>query len=167
MLRMIDKLLPLLADLTSLAGFLLTVYVTYTVKNIRSFYVSAAVIPKLISRITDLASDISTCYSKYDDSADEISLKLGLLDTNIKSLTSRLPRNKRGSLNQLSQMVRRYIGTSPEGLSWFNNLKNKDDNNGHDPSVHRTPELLWAIYGATQKILEEMNNFQEERKWQM
>lgn len=133
--------LSVIADVLSILGFILTLWVAWNVKQLRRRYTLVGVAPVWIDRIREQAERIKQLHGQYNDSREDISVELSRLAGTSEALERLLPRDQRRSIHAMVVTIRRYEGGS------------------------RTAQALWEIYRQSQRVLEELKSFQEEQQW--
>ncbi len=89
-LSFLRSLLPMAADLTSLVGFVLTVWLALTVQKIRNFYLLGIRGPELARRLVDAASVLSANAATASAKRDEILEAMGSAETALSGLRRRV-----------------------------------------------------------------------------
>lgn len=126
---------------SSLISLILTLYIFSSIKKVKDFYNRKITSPRLAKKIKKNISQISESLNNFEDSKNYIKVELGKLEANLKHLSNKLDKN-----------VKLQIKNSLKKI----NLFKKDF----------TYEVAWEIYGEASKILEEIDNFFEDIKWE-
>jgi len=131
-----------IANVSSVLSLLLTVYVLYTVRKIKSYYVFKARVPELVHQIAEQASRLALFHNDYKNSRQQIALELGQVEVTLSSLRKKVDRQ-----------TKKRITSAVERIGEWNSYK--EDKN-----------RLWAVYVDLQKVIQEVKNVQEDREWE-
>ena len=84
------ELLSLAGDILSIISFILTIFVLYDTRKIRSFYKFKARGPVLIKELRKYSLNLSSYLNEYKDSIPQITEELGRTEAKLKSLEKKL-----------------------------------------------------------------------------
>jgi hypothetical protein len=126
----------------SIISFLITLYLFYAVRKIKSFYVSKARIPELIEQLKEHASRLADFHRDFEESRQQVLLEIGRAEVTLKSLKKKVSRPTRKSVRVVIKLIGNY---SP-----FN----------------QTQDNLWNIYVELQKVIQEIIGVQSDRAWE-
>jgi hypothetical protein len=132
-----------IADVLSVLGFVVTLWVAWNVRSLRAFYTLVRILPVRIDRIRELAERIRRLHGQFPNSREEVLVERGRLLATLEPLARQLPHGRRRSVRSTIASIKLYQSGS------------------------RTPALLWEIYGQSQNALEELSYYLEERQWQI
>lgn len=129
----------------SIIGFILTIWVACSLRTIKSYYVFRIRVPEHIKRLKKLASEISTLKARFDESIEDIDLKMASVEVEIGALERKTRTNKgvRSSLRDLQVLIQDYRSTSP-----------------------RNKEKLSKTYIELHKVIREIENLQADLMWE-
>lgn len=128
-----------LADFLSVIGFCLTVYLLFTIRKIKNYYVFKVRVPDLLKVMAKQASTLAQLHQAFDESKLAILLEIGKAEVTLRSLSPKVDRSIRASIN--------------EGI-W---------NMDHYPPFP-TKTRVWDIYVGMQKVSQQIINLQEDRR---
>jgi hypothetical protein len=131
-----------IANVASILSLLLTIYVLYTVRKIKNYYVFKARVPELVNQISDHASKLALFHNDYENSREQILLELGKAEVTLSSLKKKVDRK-----------TRRLITTAITTVQSYNRYT-------------RDKDQLWKIYIDLQKVVQEVINVQGDREWE-
>ncbi len=84
------QIVSLIADILSISGFVLTVWVLLETRKLRSLYVLKARGPSLIRDLQKLVTKLSGYLNNYPNSVAKIAQELGKIQIKFKSLEAKL-----------------------------------------------------------------------------
>lgn len=126
----------------SLISLVITVYLFYAVRKIRSFYVSKARVPELTKQLGSHASRLVILHGDFKTSRDEVLLELGQVEVTLRFLKKKIGRPTKKSVARVLKLIDNY---SPHNA-------NKDQ--------------LWKIYVDLQKVIQEVVEVQSDQSWE-
>ena len=109
--------LPLIADIASLIGLTLTIFVLFGIRIIQRNFLFRARVPDFLGKIREHASSISTGLNTYPDSKDAIDEVLSLAEVDIDDLCrkSRNPLKKKS--NHYVEIFGNFVNLLPINLN--------------------------------------------------
>lgn len=129
-----------LADVASLIGLALTIFVAVSVRRIKNFYVLRARVPDLMKQVGEAASELARLQPQAGASHQEIDLVFVKIEVLLKSLRKKVGRNFRTSIDQVSGGMAGYQKT-------------------------RNAETLWPVYVSIQKLSAELSEHEQDLTW--
>jgi hypothetical protein len=130
-----------IANAASIAGFLLTVWVFWDVRNLRNFYLFKARVPELQERLSTLASSISSSLSSGDVATVALDEVLAELEILMRSLRQKTQSHSKSAAKRILKMLKAY------------------------PS-NRSAEQLRVIYLEIRKLDQEITLVQQDAAWE-
>lgn len=134
-----------IADVLGILGFLLTVFVALSVRTIKRDYLFRGTVPKLFDALIDHASKINDflAIADQEERSVRINTRLKQVEGTLESLVVQLKGGRKKSVKGLLSVVRRY-----------------------GKSTQKDPTLVQGIYDDTQKVIQQLQDLIEERRWQ-
>ena len=131
------------SNLSSILGFLLTIYIVYTIRNVKNLYKFKARIPKLLKRLDDIKSDIANAFNDFDNSHEDIQILFGKVEVVLKSIKKKLHKTDRNEVKKCIDKIK------------------KIDNVGEE-----SYDEAFEVYVQLNKTLEVVEDLNEEYKWE-
>ena len=131
-----------LGNTASIISLIITVYLFYAVRKIKSFYVSKARVPELIRELKEHASHLAEFHRDFEDSSEQVLLEIGKAEVTLKSLRNKVQRPTRKSVSRVLKLIKTYT------------------------PFYRTKDNLWKIYVEMQKLIQEIAGAQSDRDWE-
>jgi len=125
----------------SIAGFLATVCVVLTIKNIRRYYVIRARVPGLAQRLRKAASNLAGYLNNLQSFSNDVAVELASIEAMLESLRRVL----RGEYSRTVAALLKDVGNARKGPS--------------ETSVR-------AVYTDLVKLNEQIRNLQDELTWE-
>lgn len=89
----------------SIISFVITLYLLYAVRKIKSFYVSKARIPELTEQLKEHASKLADFHRDFEESRQQVLLEIGRAEVTLKSLKKKVTRPTRKSVRVVSFLM--------------------------------------------------------------
>jgi hypothetical protein len=137
-----------IADITSIIGFVLTCVIFWNLRKIKKKYLFKALVPGLIKNLDNHATAILSFHSNFVDSAPDIKLELGRSLETLKALSGKLdksPQNK--SANE----------TVARCLQLVSNYPMRADT--------KKKEVLWDIYVEMRAVVDSIQYHIDVFEW--
>lgn len=131
-----------LGSAASILSLIITLYLFYAIRKIKSFYVSKARVPELIEQLEGYASNLADFHRDFKKSREQVLLEIGKAEVTLKSLKKKVGRPTRKSVTVVIRMIKNY---SP---------------------YNQTQDNLWKIYVEMQKLIQEVIGLQSDRAWE-
>lgn len=135
---MYEKLLSQFGSYASLIGLILTLYVAWSLRNIRNNYIFRLKAPAFLRKLTKHASTLISFGNEFETSRQRIDLELAVSDVTLRSMQRRMRGHSKKAVKQLRRLIKDY------------------KQNGGDL------EQFYAIYREMQRVLEEVKELQKE-----
>jgi hypothetical protein len=129
-----------IADVVSIIGFGLTIYVFLGVKRIRKQFLSRATLPGLLRDLKLRASELNRSLVKFEESGQTILTILARCETIIDNLKGRVPNSNFVNIRTLKKAIRTYRADS--------NVDN-----------------AWDVYNQLQAVIDDLKYFNKDRLW--
>jgi hypothetical protein len=126
----------------SIISFVITLYLFYAVRKIKSFYVFKAMVPELTEELKEHASNLADLHRDFKESRDQVLLEIARTGVTLESLKKKVGRPTKKSINVVIKLI--------------------DDYSPHNQS----PGYLWKIYVELQKVIQEIIYVQSDRAWE-
>lgn len=142
----------------SLLSLLLTGFVLWNLRRIKKHYIFTARSPDLIERLRKHASQISTYLNDPEGFESETSVELARMEATLLSLQRVMARPHKWPIRDLLETVRsNELSSTRRRNSYYKYLlkireKNKDS-------------TLRIVYLETVKLVEQLDDIQEEQRW--
>lgn len=131
-----------LGTLASILSFVITLYVFFAVRKIKSFYVSKARVPELIDQLKEHASHLADLHRDFNDSRPQVLLEIGKAEVTLRSLKNKVRRPTKKSVAVVIKLIKSY------------------------GPYNQTQDNLWKIYVEMQKLIQEVVGVQSDRAWE-
>ena len=142
---MIDWLLKNMtniANLASILGFVLTVFVLLSLRRIRKYYSSKVRIPVLMKTLRKATSSLIEYMNDYENSTEDILLKLGTIEVTIRAIRRRISGDSKKLVKRATTMLK---GINRKEMS---------------------RESVSAVYAQLSKVVESIKQDIEDRNWE-
>ncbi len=142
---MIDWLLKNMtniANLASILGFVLTVFVLLSLRRIRKHYSSKVRIPVLMKTLRKATSSLIEYMNDYENSTEDILLKLGTIEVTIRAIRRRISGDSKKLVKRATTMLK---GINRKEMS---------------------RESVSAVYAQLSKVVESIKQDIEDRNWE-
>jgi predicted PurR-regulated permease PerM len=96
------------ANVLSVIGFVLTLYVSFAIRNIRKYYIFTARVPELVRRLKEHNSKISELLNDYENSMQAIDIEIASMQVILNSLKSKISGNGKKSTRELISQTKSY-----------------------------------------------------------
>ena len=104
-------------NITSLVGFIITLWVFVEIRRIRSHYVFKGRVPQHTKKLKRSASKIADYMNDFEDMLPQIKLELVSIEVELESLAKKLDRRSRQSINELLKRIRLCVGDRSKSIS--------------------------------------------------
>jgi hypothetical protein len=131
-----------IAGLTSIIGFVLTIFVFFNVRNIRNYYKKRIRLPQLLEKILQNTKTISEYLNDFPGNSNFIAIELGKTESNLKTLQQHCNQYIK---SECKKVIKEIKGTTKKEI---------------------TEDKIRLIHVALHKIIESTNNFQEDLNWE-
>lgn len=139
----VADIVTLIGFFVSIASLILTIYVLTTIKGIRRHFVSRIRLPELGKQLKRFASQLADYQNEYETSKPDIKLLIGRVEVTLAEIHTKVS----GPTKDLVM----------SGIDKIQEYNQKDEGSLEDS---------WAIYGEVQKIIDKIDFFQEDQKWE-
>lgn len=129
-------------NILSIVSFALTIWVAYSVRNIRRFYVFTARVPEITQKIKKHNSKVSELLNDFENSIPKIQIELTSIQVLLSSLKNKTNKNTKQSTNKIVKTIRSY------------NFKTADR------------DQLWDIYLQVTQLVLEIEDLQKDLRWE-
>lgn len=148
--------------LSSIAGFLLSVFVLLAVRKIKKFYIFTARVPLVNEKLVDIASSISDHLNSFDGYTTKTFKILADAEINLKSLSRKVDGPLRKQVENLVKEISSINASRhPVIQSIIDLLTFSTSENGETEK-----ELLERIYVSLYKITKECSTRYEDARWE-
>lgn len=131
------------SNLSSILGFLLTIYIVYTIRNVKNLYKFKARIPKLLKRLDDIKSEIANAFNDFENSYEDIQILFGKAEVVLKSIKKKLQKTDRNEVKKCIDKIKKIENVGDESY-----------------------DEAFEVYVQLNKTLEEVEDLNEEYKWE-
>lgn len=131
-----------IANLLSIVGFIITLYVFFAVRGIKKFYQFKARVPDLNKKLRAHSSELSNCLNDFDGSSPKIEEELALVEITLKSIKRKTDGDIKQSISNALKQIRNY------------------------PSVNEKQHELRSIYVHLIQIVEEITDRRKDQQWE-
>lgn len=148
-MNVINFWLSFFGNITSIIGFIITIFVWYGVKSLKSFYVAKATVPRQLRELENLRNEVEGLFNgKFDTSNRDKAVQL-LSDAqiNVKNL---MPKLKEIDRAQYSVQIEPHAKEFLESGAIFINNQTKDNARTMNRSV-------FAFLRSTELVLNDDN----------
>jgi hypothetical protein len=135
-------------NFTSILGFIFTIFVFLSVKQIKSFYIRAARVPELKLKLEDLASKMINLLKDFPSTSRDLECELARIGVVLNSLNKKLGRNK-SSAGKAVRIINDFFDVS-----------------SNNQSVDIKGKQLDSIYTLIQKVIIEVEELEKDREWE-
>ena len=143
---------------SSLVSLLLTGFVLWSLRRIKRHYIFTARSPDLIERLRGHASEIATYLNDPEGFESETSLELARMEATLLSLQRVLSRPHRRPIRDLLETVRSHkLSSTRSQGSYYKRLFR-----AHNKNKDSTSRI---VYLETVKLVEQLDDIQEEQRW--
>jgi hypothetical protein len=97
-----------LVNITSLIGFLLTIWVLFDVRNIKSYYVFKVRVPQHVKKLKKYAANLSEYMNDFEGMLPQVEMELASIEVELESLRRKLDRKPGRPVDQLLRDVKAY-----------------------------------------------------------
>lgn len=132
-----------ISKLSSILGVILTIYIAYTIKDVKTLYKFKARIPKQIDDLEQIKSKISIALNEFEHNREEIQLLFGRAEILLESIKKKL--------NKPDRPIVRNCIIKIKAIKPF-------DANMYDDT--------FEVYAYLNKTLEAIKDFKEEYSWE-
>lgn len=101
-------------SLASIISLLLTAFVLLNVREIRTFYVARARLPKLAKRLREHSKKVSECLNDFTRFRTPLVQELAQAEATVQSIHRNLPRSGRASAKPLMVSLRAFDKRNPQ-----------------------------------------------------
>jgi hypothetical protein len=131
------------ADLLSVVTFLLAIYVSLAVRNVKNNYLFRARAPGLVKNLSKQASQLSEFGEERGKNAHEIAVLMGQIDVSLSSLKKKTARGwGRGrTISRTRKKIKAYLKLPGE-------------------------DRFWDVYAEAHKVIAETNQILQDDKWE-
>jgi hypothetical protein len=147
MLKWITSLLTFenVANLASIGGFLITIFVYRSLRNIRREFLFRATLPTLFKSLQKHASSLSGYLQDFNSYAEAIDVELSTAEVNILNLHAKARGSLKKNLLVLSTEIKKYRDASS--------------------SRQRSKADVRSIYLKLNMVIQEISNLRADEKW--
>jgi|ERR1700686_239312 len=138
-----------LGSLASILSLMLTAFVLFELRRIKSFYLFKARVPDLVGRLSQHSSNLSNYLGDFDNSLPQIVKELAISEAVMTSLTKKLGGDPRKSVQALLESTHRF--------------RTRYTNINH---LQREKESLRGIYVDMAKVVEDLKQLEEDTKFE-
>jgi hypothetical protein len=131
------------ANVASILGIGLSLYVIYNVREIRKSYLFTARAPALLKSLRTHSSSIKDLLKEFETSIEEIEAELARCSPILESLKRKVGRHERRSISVVVRQIASNKSLSAESKN-----------------------TAWDIYKELLKIEEELRNLHKDRQWE-
>lgn len=135
-------------DISSIVGLIITIFVFWTVRNIRTYYNLIGRVPDLKKKLEERASKIIALNNDYLNNIVDIDLELAKTEPILVRLKNKLGGKSNSSTKNVIRLVRDYR----------KRVRNK--------TALALGEKVTSIYTEMQKVIVEINELNEDIKWE-
>ena len=132
-----------LANVFSIASFILTIFVLWNIRKLRNAYRLRARGPALIKDLSKAASNLSRFMNEYADFMPQVSEEMGRVGVKLRSLKRKLGGAPRRSVKRVLSYV------------------------DHCEVSVQNEEQVRLVYGELLKVIEELKDNQKDLDWEM
>lgn len=136
----LSNLIPKIANIASIAGALISLYVVVEVRSIGKKYLFRARVPEILKAMKTYSSALSEELNTFEDSIREIETELSRIDATLKNLTSKIEGETKRMTKELRKLIRERSRPCDRGE-------------------------IWEIYNRLQALTEDLVNIQQDFKW--
>ncbi|MFO1431348.1 MAG: hypothetical protein U1F76_14600 [Candidatus Competibacteraceae bacterium] len=139
------------ADIASLLGFLITVWILLQTTSIKRYFVLRVRVPESRQSLEKISSALLQNLHKWPDSQSEIGADLARAQAVLMNLSRKLPR-KEGKL--ISELLQRIGTPKPRILS-----------RKYPEQKATSKDELWEVYNKLQGVIESLNQTEQDSRW--
>lgn len=134
--------ISLIADILSIAGFVLTVWVLLETRKLKSLYKLRIRGPSLIRELHKIVSNLPEYLNNYSNSIVQVAQEFGRVEIKLKSLEAKLS----GAPKDSVKLVRSFIDQCEVKIE--------------------NEEQVTRVYREIVKVLEELKDHQKDLEWE-
>jgi len=128
-------------SISSILGAVITFYILWTIRKIRTHFLSKARIPEILRSLEKNAGDLSKYLREFNDSQREIATILGIVIAILKNLKPKIS----GVAVKSTKTALKRIRENQKSL---------------------TKDATWESYNNLQALIEELRQYQKDIKWE-
>jgi len=95
------------AEIASIIGALVSIYLLYSLAAIRKHYLGRAGIPQLIRTLRDYARTLNLQLASFDDSRRDVETLIATIAAALRNLGKKLSGEEKGDVKRLSRVIKK------------------------------------------------------------
>lgn len=144
-----QSLLSTVADVLSIIGFIVGLFVFYNVRAIRRSFILKARIPEAAQELKRLTSDLSKQMGQWPQQSTQVHATLERLSAILSNLLPKLAGDERKRVSKLLRSLRR---------PWWQFL-------GSHRAVRFQKDEIWELYGMAEGVIELLKQSHKDSRW--
>ena len=116
-----DLVINALANISSLASLVLTIFVLINIHKIARKYLFKARIPQHIGNLEKIRKEISKLLNDYKNNEKVIREQIKILEAELEQLRKKISRKEAQSVNRLQEMIKKFF-KMPENRDLIDNI---------------------------------------------
>lgn len=138
---------------SSILGFFLSIWVLYTVKKLRKYYIFKARIPEIIKEINKFSKELNSYLDDINNNKNEIIVIIKKCEFTLKSLKQKSTNDLVPLINQMLQRITKMKNGGPVR---FYQLK---------PAKWSFNDEAWELYSDMQGVLQGLKETANDSNW--